>query len=420
MPVYRYRAVSPAGEVATGELEAANESEIVDRLRDQGLLPMQVARAAGAGGAAAAMPAAGAPVPIAAGDRRRWFASRSVTGDQLGALTRELATLLRAGLPLDRALELLIGLAPTPPVSALLQQIRDDVRGGKSLSQALEARRDVFSRFYVNIIRAGEAGGALGVVLTRLSDTIERNKELRESVKSALIYPTILICVAVLSVMVLLVWVVPQFEQTFAHAGKAMPLPTVIVVVAGKFLKQWWWAVGAFVVLAVWWMRRRLADPVVRHRWDARVLRLPLVGELVTKVEVARFARTLATLLGNGVALLSGLGIVRETLGNSVLAGALEGVTARLREGKGFGRPLAETGLYPKLATQMILVGEESGRLEEMLTRVAEVYDREVQMAIKRFLSILEPALILGLAVMIGGIVFAILLGVMGMSELVQ
>ena len=418
MPVYRYKAVSPAGEVATGELEAANEGEIVDRLRDQGLLPMQVAQASGA---AAAAGAGGGAAPAAAGEgRRRWFMSKTVTGNHLGAMTRELATLLRAGLPLDRALELLIGLAPTPAVSTLLQQIRDDVRGGKALSQALDARRDVFSRFYVNIIRAGEAGGALGVVLTRLADTMERNKELRENVKSALIYPTILVCVAVLSVMVLLVWVVPQFEQTFAHAGKAMPLPTVIVGVVGTFLKQWWWAVLGFVALFAWWARRRLADPVVRHRWDARVLRMPLVGDLVTKVEVARLARTLATLLGNGVALLTGLAIVRETLGNSVLAGALEGVIARLREGKGFGRPLAETGLYPKLATQMILVGEESGRLEEMLTRVAEVYDREVQMAIKRFLAILEPALILGLAVMIGGIVFAILLGVMGMSELVQ
>ena len=145
-----------------------------------------------------------------------------------------------------------------------------------------------------------------------------------------------------------------------------------------------------------------------------------LIGDLMTKVEVARFSRTLATLLGNGVTLLSGLAIVKETLGNSVLAGALDGVISRLREGKGFGRPLAETGLYPKLATQMILVGEESGRLEEMLNRVAEVYDREVQMAIKRFLAVLEPVMILGLAVMIGGIVFSILLGVMGMSELVQ
>lgn len=413
MPMFRYRAVDHAGEVAVGTLDAANEGEIVDRLRDQGLMPMQVAPASGAVAPAAGHGEAGAP-------RRAWFASRTVTGDNLMALTRELATLLRAGLPLDRALELLIGLAASPPVAAMLQQIRDDVRGGKALSQALDARRDVFSRFYVNIVRAGEAGGALGVVLTRLAETMERNKELRESVKSALIYPVILIGVAILSVMVLLVWVVPQFEQTFQQAGKALPLPTAIVVVVGTFLRHWWWAVAIGTVLGISWMRRHLKSPRVRARWDARLLRWPLVGDLVTKVEVARFSRTLATLLGNGVTLLAGLAIVKETLGNSVLAGALDGVIARLREGKGFGRPLAETGLYPKLATQMILVGEESGRLEEMLNRVAEVYDREVAMSIRRFLAVLEPALILGLAVMIGGIVFSILLGVMGMSELVR
>ena len=226
----------------------------------------------------------------------------------------------------------------------MLQQIRDDVRGGKSLSQALDTRRDVFSRFYVNIVRAGEAGGALGLVLTRLADTMERNKELRESVKSALIYPTILIGVAVLSVMVLLVWVVPQFEQTFAQAGKALPLPTQVVIVVGTGLRHWWWAVALAVVAVVWWVRRKLAQPVARLAWDARLLRLPLIGDLVTKVDVARFARTLATLLGNGVTLLAGLGIVKETVGNGVLAQALDGVVVRLREGKGFGRPLAETG----------------------------------------------------------------------------
>jgi len=413
MPVFRYKAVDHAGDVAVGELDAANEAEIVDRLRDQGLMPMQVGPAAGGG--KAATPAAGATGP-----RSGWLTPKRVTRDHLMALTRELATLLRAGLPLDRALEILIGLAPTPPVAALLQQIRDDVRSGKALSQALDVRRDVFDRFYVNIVRAGEAGGALGVVLTRLADTMERNKELRESVKAALIYPTILIGVAVMSVMVLLVWVVPQFQQTFEQAGKALPLPTQIVVIVGTALRQWWWAILGGVVLVVVWMRRRMRRPDVRGRWDARLLRWPLVGDLVTKVEVARFARTLATLLTNGVTLLAGLAIVKETLGNRVLAGSLDGVIARLREGKGFGRPLAETNLYPKLATQMILVGEESGRLEEMLTRVAEVYDREVQIEIKRFLAVLEPALILGLAVMIGGIVFSILLGVMGMSELVQ
>ncbi len=413
MPVFRYRAVNPAGEIATGELDAANEAEIVGRLRDQGLMPTQIAHSSGTIAANAGMTRAAGPA------RRRWFASKTVTRDQLLGVTRELSTLLRAGLPLDRSLEVLIGLAPTPLVAALLQGIRDDVRGGKSLSQALDARGEVFSRFYVNIVRAGEAGGALGVVLQRLSDTMERNKELRESVKSALIYPVILVCVAVASVALLLVWVVPQFEATFAQAGKALPLPTLVVVTVGKFMRAWWWAVAAAVVVGVFWYRWRGRKPAIRFARDSRLLRMPLLGDLIAKVETTRFARTLSTLLANGVTLLAGLSIVKETMTNVVMAGALDGVISKLREGKGFGRPLADTGLYPRLASQMILVGEESGRLEEMLARVAEVYDREVQMAIKRFLSVLEPVLILSLAVMIGGIVFSILMGVMGMSELV-
>ena len=411
MPLYSYRAVTPAGDVSSGELEAANESEIVDRLRDQGLLPMQIAQSIGAAaaGGRAAKPA-----------RASLFAPRRVTRDNVLGLTRELATLLRAGLPLDRALELLITLAPSLPVAVMLQGIRDEVRGGKSLSQALDARREVFSRFYVNIVRAGEAGGALGTVLARMAETMERTKELRDSVRSALIYPTILVFVAVASVMVLLVFVVPQFQTTFAQAGKALPIATQVVIVSGTFLRNWWWALIPAAVLAVLWFRRRGRSPAVRRVRDTRMLRMPLVGDLIAKVEIARFARTLSTLLANGVTLLAGLSIVKETMGNVVLQNALDGVTAKLREGKGFGHPLAETGLFPRLATQMILVGEESGRLEEMLGRVADVYDREVATAIKRFLAVLEPMLILGLAVMIGGIVFSILLGVMGMSELVQ
>jgi general secretion pathway protein F len=409
MALYRYRAVNTTGDIAAGELDAANESEIVDRLRDQGLMPMQVVAAAGDRSAAAAKPA----------QKRSWFAPRHVTRDHVLAFTRELATLLHAGLPLDRALEILIGLATAPPVAVLLQTVRDSVRGGKSLSQALDMHREVFSRFYVNIVRAGEAGGALGVVLTRLAETMERNKELRESIKAALIYPTILICVAVASVMVLLVWVVPQFQQTFAQAGKALPLPTQVVIFVGTGLRKYWWLIALIVAALVWLIRRHLARPAVRFRWDRRLLRLPLLGDLLAKVEVARLARTLATLLANGVTLLAGLSFVKDTMTNSVLASALDGVVTRLREGKGFGRPLIETGLYPRLATQMILVGEDSGRLEEMLQRVADVYDREVQMAVRRFLAVLEPVLILSLAVLIGGIVLSILVGVMAMSELV-
>jgi general secretion pathway protein F len=409
MPLYSYRAVSSAGDVSTGELEAANETEIVDRLRDQGLLPMQIAQSLGV--------AAGAATERA--PRQSLFAPRRVTRDNLLAITRDLATLLRAGLTLDRALELEISLATSLPVAVMLQGIRDEVRGGKSLSQALDARRDVFSRFYVNIVRAGEAGGALGTVLTRLSETMERNKELRDSVRSALIYPTILIFVAVASIMILLVFVVPQFQTTFAQAGKALPIPTQIVIAVGTFLRDWWWAAIPAVALAVLWFRRRGRNPAVRRVRDARLLRTPLLGDLIAKIEIARFARTLSTLLANGVTLLGALAIVKETMGNVVLSSGFDGVIAKLREGKGFGRPMAETGLYPRLATQMILVGEESGRLEEMLTRVADVYDREVATGIKRFLAVLEPVLILSLAVLVGGIVFSILLGVMGMSELV-
>jgi general secretion pathway protein F len=414
MAVYRYRAVNPAGEVAVGELDAANEAEIVDRLRDQGLMPMQIAFATGG----SVLATGGAATRVASRERRAWFQSQRVTRDQLLAFTRELATLLHAGMTLDRALEVLIGLAGTPAIAQLLQGVRDDVRGGKALSQALDARREVFSRFYISIVRAGEAGGALGVVLQRLADTMERNKELRDTVKSALIYPVILVCVAVASVILLLSWVVPQFESTFSQAGKALPLPTQVVIFVGKFLKDWWWAMLGAVFVALAWYRRRGNDPAIRYKRDSRLLRMPLLGDLIAKVEVARFARTLATLLGNGVTLLGGLSIVKETMTNTVLGAALEGVIAKLREGKGFGRPLADTGLYPRLAIQMILVGEESGRLEEMLARVADVYDREVQVAVKRFLAILEPALILGLAILIGGIVLSILLGVLGMTEL--
>ena len=410
MPLYSYRAVSAAGDVSSGELEAANESEIVDRLRDQGLLPMQIAQSLGR---------AAAGEPTARPARQSWFAPRRVTRENVLGITRELATLLRAGLTLDRSLELLISLATSLPVAVMLQGIRDEVRGGKALSQALDARRDIFSRFYVNIVRAGEAGGALGTVLQRLAETMERNKELRESVRSALIYPTILVFVAVASVMILLVFVVPQFESTFAQAGKALPIPTQVVIAVGTFLRNWWWAAIPAVLLAIAWFRRRGRIPAVRRARDARLLRTPLLGDLIAKVEIARFARTLSTLLANGVTLLAGLAIVKETIGNVVLANGLDGVIAQLREGKGFGRPMAETGLYPRLASQMILVGEESGRLEEMLGRVADVYDREVATAVKRFLAVLEPVLILGLAVMVGGIVFSILLGVMGMSELV-
>ena len=299
-------------------------------------------------------------------------------------------------------MEILISLADEGPQRQLLQQIRDDVRGGHSLSQALDAQKGLFSRFYINIVRAGEAGGALPVVLVRLTEFMERAQELRDTVISALIYPTILVGVAVLSVMLLLIYVVPQFSQMFHDAGKALPVPTQVVIGAGNFLRHYWWTliIGGMVIL-YWWRGQRNREDIPLRRYN-----------------LARFTRTLGTLLGNGVTLLSGLSIVKDTMTNSVLANALDGVIAKLREGQGLGRPLMETGLYPKLAVHMVLVGEETGRLEEMLIRVADVYDREVQTAVKRLLGLLEPMLILALAAVIAGIILSILIALLSINDL--
>ncbi|MDP2254330.1 MAG: type II secretion system F family protein, partial [Thiobacillus sp.] len=337
---------------------------------------------------------------------------------EIAMMTREISTLLRAGLPLDRALEIVVNLSANDEVAEILGEVRQDVRGGSSLYAALDAQQGVFSRFYLNMIRAGEAGGALEVVMLRLTEFMERAKDLRETVKSALIYPAILVMVAVVSVVVLLIFVVPQYTQMFEESGKALPLATQIVVGAGEFFQAWWWAlIGGSLVLSALF-KRQMADPDSRYRWDERFLALPLIGDLVAKIEMARFSRTLGTLLDNGVSLLSALSIVKETLTNSVMADRLDEVATKLREGKGLGVPLMEAEVFPRLGVHMVMVGEETGRLSEMLIQVADVFDREVKTAVKRTLGLLEPALILGLGLLIGAIIMSILVAILSVNEL--
>jgi general secretion pathway protein F len=402
MPRFRYRAVDVQGDILEGEMEARAPDFVAEHLQAQGYMPMLIEEAmAGSGGG--------------------WlggFGRTRVSQDDIAMMTREIATLLRAGLPLDRALEVVINLAANDEVAEILSEIRQDVRGGSSLYGALEAQKGVFSRFYLNMIRAGEAGGALEVVMVRLTEFMERAKELRETVKSALVYPAILVVVAVLSVVVLLIFVVPQFTQMFEESGKALPLATQIVIAAGEFFKAWWWALlGGGLALFVLF-RRQMADPDSRYRWDERFLALPLVGDLLAKIEMTRFARTLGTLLDNGVSLLSALSIVKETMSNSVMAERLDEVATKLREGKGLGAPLMEAEVFPRLGVHMVMVGEETGRLSEMLIQVADVFDREVQTAVKRTLSLLEPALILGLGLVIGAIIMSILVAILSVNEL--
>ncbi len=406
MPLYRYKAVATSGEAQEGELECSSTEKAVQRLQDMGLIPIRVDVST------KSATAVGTVLGV------RGLGGARVTQDDVAVLTQELATLLKAGLPLDRALEILIGLSANEVVRQMMVDLREDVRAGAALSAALEARGPVFSKFYLNMVRAGEAGGALDVVLQRLSEFMERSKELRETVKSALIYPAILVGVAVLSVALLLVWVVPQFSQMFEESGKALPVPTQVVIAVGDFVRAYWWALILGCTGAYAWFGRKLQDVEFRLRWDRWLLGLPMVGDLIGKLEVARLTRTLGTLIGNGVTLLTALSIVKETLGNTYMAQALTQVATQLKEGKGLGAPLMESGLFPKLAVHLVTVGEETGKLQEMLLRIADIYDREVHGTVKRMLALMEPILILGLGLVIGGIIMSILVAVLSVNDL--
>lgn len=408
MAAFRYKAANAAGEILEGERRADHEGGVVEWLHSQGCTPIRVEEAV-------------------AGGRRRPRQSigkgllggrKTVRQNDVAMLTGELATLLRAGLPLDKAFSVLMEITEEGSVRQLLGALQEQVRAGASLAEAVEAQEGVFSPLYISMIRAGEAGGALDVILGRLGDFMERSKVLKNAVTSALIYPAILVGVAGLSVIILLTFVVPQFQQLFEDAGDALPLATQIVIAAGELLQNYWWALLLGFLAVLLFLRHQLQIPEHRYRWDGWFLRLPLAGDLIAKIEMARFSRTLSTLLLNGVPLLSALAILKDTLGNRVMAEALGEVADALRQGRGMADPLMELGLFPKMAVQMIKVGEETGQLEDMLGQVAEAYDSEVESTIKRLLALLEPALILTLGVVIAGIIMSILVAILSVNEL--
>lgn len=408
MAAFHYKAVTASGETLEGERRADHEGSVVEWLHSQGYIPIRIEEAI-AGGRNRTRPRTG---------RKLLGGKKAVRQNDLAVLTAELATLLRAGLPLDRAFSILMEIAEEGPVQQLVSALQEKVRGGASLAEAMEAQGEVFSALYISMIRAGEAGGALDVILGRLSDFMERSKALKDAVTSALIYPAILVGVAGLSVIILLTFVVPQFQQLFEDAGKALPLATQVVIAVGELVRHYWWALLLGLLAVLLLLRQQLQVPERRYRWDGWFLRLPLVGDLIAKIEMARLSRTLSNLLLNGVPLLSALAIIKDTLSNRVMAEALSEVADALRQGHGMAEPLAELGLFPKMAVQMIKVGEETGQLEDMLGQVAETYDSEVEATIKRLLALLEPVLILTLGIIVAGIIMSILVAILSVNQL--
>ena len=399
MPIYHYRAVTGNNEVVNGTREAPDERSLARDIQGQGQILLEIS---------------GTP-KRSMGFKRP---NRLLSTADLALLTRSLAIMLNAGMPLDRGLATLVQLMTRPRQQRLIEDIRERVRGGGTLGDALEAQSGVFSGFYINMVRAGEAGGALETVLTRLADHLDGAQALRSTLISALIYPIILLTLSIASVVILLLYVVPQFSDLFAGAGEALPLSTQMVISAGDILRAYWWAMltGLLaLLLGIQWM---LSDPRRRRVWDQLLLRLPRVRGLIQRVEVARFSRTLGTLVQNGVPLLEGLRITTTTLTNQIMAEGLRDATESLKSGGGLSNPLAATGLLPPLALQLIRLGEETGELQPMLHKIADIYDEEVRTAVQRLLAVLEPLLIITLGLLVAGIIVSILVAILGVQGL--
>lgn len=402
MPTFRYRAIGATGEAVSGLLDASTEAAAIAALRARGLLPIS------------AKPARKSPVEefVAGGLFRRGWSRRD-----LAVATEEFASLVGAGLPLDRALQVLAGLGDLGRLRETLNRLTARVRDGASLTDAL-ALESAFPKFYVSMVRAGEAGGTLEASLKKLADYLTRSNAIRDAVTSALVYPAMLLVTAGLSLIVILVFVLPQFEPLFRDAGRSLPLVTRVVMGVGDFLGEFWWALLLALTAVVVALRRALARPAFKGEIDGRLLRLPLFGDLLVKIEIERFARILGTLTGNGVPLPQALMMTRDTLGNSVLAEAVGEAARRLREGRGLAAELERSGFFPSMTVDLIRVGEETGRLEEMLLRQADFYEHSIRHSIDRLLALLVPMLTIFLGVLIAGLIGSMLVAILSVNDL--
>lgn len=394
MALYRYKALNARGELLDGQMEAASDAEVALRLQEQGHLPVEAKLASEAGGESA---------------WRALFKPKPFAGQRLVQFTQQLATLLGAGQPLDRALSILLELPEDEVAKRTITDIRDAVRGGASLSTALDRQHGAFSRLFVNMVRAGEAGGSLHETLQRLADYLERSRTLRARVINALVYPAILLAMVGLSLLFLLGYVVPQFSAMYDSLDAELPWFSQLVLGLGVFVRDWWIVLLAIPVLALLWLDRKRRDPAFMLRFDGWLLRNKLAGSLVAKLETARLARTLGTLLRNGVPLLSALGIARNVLDNRVLASDVDAATDEVKNGIGLSAALGKGKRFPRLAMQMIQVGEESGALDHMLLKAADTFEQETAQAMDRMLAALVPVVTLVLAAVVAMVIIAVL-----------
>ncbi|RMG56912.1 MAG: type II secretion system F family protein [Deltaproteobacteria bacterium] len=394
MPRYSYRASTREGEIVTGVLEAPDRETALERLKDSGVIPLGISDQKEEG-------------------KKRLFRSLR---DDLITFTTELSALLGAGLPLDRSLAVLAEVTERKRMREVIESLSRTIREGSSFSEALRKHPEVFPPLYVNMVRSGEEGGTLERVVEKLSELLESEKEVRDYVSSSMIYPAILLATSGASIIIVLTYVVPRFSGIFEEFGAELPLPTRILLAISGALKSYWWVLAGLLLLGFVAFRSFVRTESGRRRWDA--IKLKLARDLIVRVETARFSRTLGMLLESGVPMVEAVKSAREVVGNRAFYTALEEVPRGIREGKGITVPLSRTGVFPPLFLSMVRVGEETGNLERMLLKAASAYETSLRTTVKRFLSLLEPALILGTGIVVGFIAFSIFLAVFSVVDI--
>ena len=402
MPEYLYKATTLSGQTVEGSMDGKDEETIIQSLHQLGYIPIRIL----------------STQEEASGFRFSSLLPKRVGIRNLLTFTQELSTLVSAGLPIDRSLNILGTLTENKRLREAVKDVLKRVEGGNSLTEALGYHPRIFPKLYINMIKAGESGGFLEVILSRLVRYLQNTKELREYLVSVMIYPLILTIVSGISIAILVTFVIPRFARIFSDLGQAIPLPTQIVLSFSQLVKGYWWAGLGTIALIYIGLKMYTQDEERKWRWDRSKLRWFAIGDLIKKMEVARFSRTLGTLLQSGVSILPALNLVKEISQNRAISRSISYIHDRLREGKGISKSLEETDVFPPLAVHMIGVGEETGRLDEMLIKVAETYEENVQTSVKRFVALLEPLIIIIMGAVVGFIVVSILLAIFSINEI--
>ncbi len=400
MPIYKWEGKAAKGVIKKGEMEAPSEAAIRTQLRQQNITPTKISLK-------------GKEFKISLPFKKK------VKQRSIAIFTRQLATMIDAGLPLVQSLEILASQQDHKVFQNIIREIREDVEGGSTFAGALKKHPATFNELYTNLVVAGEEGGILDTILTRLANYIEKAEALKKKVKSALVYPATIMGVAVIVVMILMIFVIPVFESMFKSAGQNLPLPTLITLTISKLVQKYIVIIIPGFILSFYLIKKYYQTEKGKTVMDTLLLKSPVFGPLFQKIAVARFSRTLGTLVSSGVPILDGLNIVSKASGNKRIEIAILNARASIREGETISEPLGRSGLFPPMVIQMISVGESTGALDSMLSKIADFYEDEVDVAVGNLTSLLEPLLMVFLGVVIGGVVISMYLPIFQMASAV-